>query len=147
MAESYRPGDLTEVPLAQAGLAVGLVNDPGRQALLVIDVGELERGRGRAHRRDQGDHRGAGIPDDAHDRLGRNKVVENGLGVEQKLDGSFRGRACDREMIEVPGRFLAVGSDRKDAGRKEIRGLEPADALASDAVSELLQSVELGTLR
>ena len=147
MAESYRPGHLAEVPWAQAGLGVGLVNDPGGEALLVIDIGQLQRGCGGAHRRNQGDRGRAGIADDAHDRLGWYEVVEYGLGVEQELDGGLRGRACDREMIELPGRFLAAGSDREDAGRQKIRGLERADALARDSVSELLQSVELGSLR
>src|SRR6266581_6301213 len=147
MTQPYRPGHLAKVPLAKAGLAVGLVDDLCREALLMIDVGQLERGGGYAHRCDQGDCRGPGIADDAHDRLCRNEIVEHRLGVEQKLDGRFRGRACHREMIELPGRFLAAGTDRKDAGREKVRWLEPSDALASDTVSELLQSIELGALR
>src|SRR6266849_964113 len=50
-------------------------------------------------------------------------------------------------MVEVPCRFLAAGSDQENGGRQQVGGLEGLYALASDAVSELLQSIELGALR
>src|SRR6266852_9444438 len=50
-------------------------------------------------------------------------------------------------MVEVPCRFLAAGSDQENGGRQQVGGLEGLYALASDAVRELLKSIELGALR
>src|ERR1700694_2776807 len=50
-------------------------------------------------------------------------------------------------MVELPGRFLTAGTDHEDGRRKEVGGLQRLNALANDAVSELLQPIELGTLR
>jgi hypothetical protein len=55
VTQSHCPHHLSEVPLAEAGLAIRLTVDPCGETLLVIDVSELERSRGAAHRRDQGD--------------------------------------------------------------------------------------------
>src|ERR1700682_3364379 len=50
-------------------------------------------------------------------------------------------------MIEVPGRFLAAGTDHEDGRGQQVRRLESLDALARDAISEFLQSIKLRTLR
>lgn len=55
VTESHAPRHLSEVPLPEAGFTVRLPLDPGGKTLFVIDVSQLEPGRGSIHWRDQGD--------------------------------------------------------------------------------------------